>query len=327
VYSSGGSVPYFDSSEQESIVSNGFFSPNRIMPGPGMFGSLPTHVKRYAANSASPGSYAWRTLLFRKQPNHPDAVAVGAAGIPAAAPDHLLMDLFWMPVVEPFAISDSFSTAGKVNMNYQLQPFPYITRATGLYAVLQREKITSVANSLAGSYKFSADPAHPQIGAASLSTLRFDIDIPATLQQFTDRFANSSGRIFLSPTELCDLWLVPQGESLSSMDSYWASHNLTGDNMRERPYTTIIPRLTTKSNTFTVHYRVQILKSPNTVPVGTWDESKGIIAGEYRGSTTIQRFVDLNNQTLLNTNFATAHDVTLDDFYRWRVINVKQFAP
>jgi len=40
-----------------------------------------------------------------------------------------------MPVVEPYAISEPFSTAGKVNMNYQIAPFNYITRNTALRGV------------------------------------------------------------------------------------------------------------------------------------------------------------------------------------------------
>lgn len=324
IYLNAAMTPYFTNDVNELLNSAGFFSPNRIMPGPGMFGSLPTHVKRYALDPLHPENYAWRTLLFRKQPGHPNAVTVSPAGIPSAAPDHLLMDLFWMPAVEPYAISEPFSTAGKVNMNYELQPFTYIQRKTGMYAVLQNEKIPAVDNSASSYATYKAQTSTP--GDASF---RLKLDIPETLQQFDARFANSSGRIFLSPTELCDLWLVPQGQSQASMETFWKSHNLTGDNMRERPYATIIPRLTTKSNTFTVHYRVQTLKSPMSIPAGTWDETKGIITGEYRGSRTIQRFIDLNDQTLLSTDFAvnTGEKTTLDTFYRWRVINNKQFAP
>lgn len=322
-------VPYFDSTEQEALSSVGFFSPNRMMPGPGMFGSLPTHTKRYDADATAPEKYAWKTLLFRKQPSHPNSVTVSAGGIPASAQDHLLMDFFWMPTVEPYAISEPFSTAGKVNMNYPLQPFTYIVRQTGLYAVLQKEKIAAADVSQAKTYKTSSVAGSPQSGTASLASVRLAIDPAETLKQFDTRFADSSGRIFLSPTELCDQWLVPQGQTVGSMAAFWAAKTLTGDNMRERPYTTIIPRLTTKSNTYTVHYRVQTLKAPKTITAGTWDESKGVITGEYRGSTTIQRFVDLSNTTLLTTDFATntATVPTLDTFYRWRVINTKQFAP
>ncbi len=86
-----------------------FTSPNRIMPSPGMFGSLPTGVQ---------AGVPWRTLLFRPQSGHYGATS---------PPDHLWLDLFWMPVVQPYAISDRFSTAGKINMNYQILPFTYMT--------------------------------------------------------------------------------------------------------------------------------------------------------------------------------------------------------
>ncbi len=327
-------IPYFGSTDQELENSTGFFSPNRIMPGPGMFGSLPTHIQRYAADPSHPELYAWRTLLFRNQPTHPDAAPISTGGMPTAgiAPDHLLMDLFWMPTVEPYAISDPFSTAGKVNMNYQLQPFPYIQRETGLYAVLQREKIPAVANTTTNQqyYKSSNNVNYPQsgtAGSANIKSLRLNLDVAQTLQQFDNRFADASGRIFLSPTELCDLWLVPQGQALGGMSDFWSGYGLTGDNMRERPYTTIIPRLTTKSNTFTVHYRVQTLKVPKTVTLGTWDETRGVITGEYRGSTTIQRFIDLSNANIPDYTVNTSSQPTLGNFYRWRVINTRQFAP
>ena len=46
------------------------------------------------------------------------------------------LDLFTMPVVEPYAISDPFSTDGKVNLNYQIMPFGYLKRSTALRAEL-----------------------------------------------------------------------------------------------------------------------------------------------------------------------------------------------
>lgn len=329
IFSTGGVRPYFDFSEGEKLNSLGFFSPSRVMPGPGMFGSLPTHVRRYQADAANPEKHAWRTLLFRKQPSHPDAVTTDSNGIPASAPDHLLMDLFWMPAVEPYAISEPFTSDGKVNMNYQIQPFTYIRRATSLYAVLKTEKLPAVENTPANYTDYKALFLKGSTPPAPASTsYRLDLDVAATLGQFDDRFASPGGRLFLSPSELCDLWLVPQGQSASSMEAFWQSRSLTGDNMRERPYATIIPRLTTKSNTYTVYFRVQSLRQPRSA-AGAWSDATGAITGEYRGSATIQRFIDLNNTTLLQTDFAanTASKPTLDTFYRWRVLSSKQFAP
>ena len=50
---------------------------------------------------------------------------------------------------------------------------------------------------------------------------------------------------------------VVSGYSSVSTVSTAPTHYLTGDNSRERIYATIYPRLTTKSNTYTVHMRVQ----------------------------------------------------------------------
>ena len=82
----------------------------------------------------------WQTLLFR-----PDIELARKAQIDRDRQhygsryprDHLFMDMFWMPVVQPYAISEPFETKGKINMNYQILPFTYITRATALHALLQ----------------------------------------------------------------------------------------------------------------------------------------------------------------------------------------------
>ncbi|MEI9896337.1 MAG: hypothetical protein WDN28_21350 [Chthoniobacter sp.] len=58
--------------------------------------------------------------------------------------DLLLLDLFWMPVAQPYAISEPFSTAGKVNMNYDILPFRYIKRRTALNAVLADARVTAI---------------------------------------------------------------------------------------------------------------------------------------------------------------------------------------
>jgi hypothetical protein len=42
-----------------------------------------------------------------------------------------MLDLFHVPVVEPYAISEPFSTAGKVNLNYVIAPFGYAAGDAG----------------------------------------------------------------------------------------------------------------------------------------------------------------------------------------------------
>src|SRR5262249_34788799 len=142
--------------------------------------------------------------------------------------------------------------------------------------------------------------------------------------------------IFRSPSEICNLYLIPNdtvynsfygytnapGYSLtgSTMRAYWGDHALTGDNSRERPYADIYPRLTTKSNTYTVHFRVQVLKQ---VPRGDsnqwsqWDESRDVVLSEYRGSQTIERYVDPSDPALLNVDYADPNVTdTIDNHYK-----------
>ncbi len=122
----GALTPYFTIISDDNFfkdVGETFFSPNRQIPSSGMLGSLSTGVK---------AGVPWKTLLFRPQASHPS--------YSTTIPDHLLTDLFWMPVVEPYAISEPFSTADKINMNYQIMPFGYIHWTTGMAAILRSEK-------------------------------------------------------------------------------------------------------------------------------------------------------------------------------------------
>ncbi len=266
---SGTAVPYFDNSQEFQSVSQTFFTPNRQIPSAGMFGSLPTGV-----NSGR----AWQTLLFHPAPMSPTASSQhpgakgwrveedGTIAVDSSAPaDHLWMDLFWMPVVEPYPISEPMSTAGKVNMNYQIMPFTYINRDTGMRAVLKSEQIMALNDEdMRNGYKaVNASNMLPRNPRESLNLS----PVNGTLRQFKNRF--DAGNIFRSATEICDIFLVPKNESWSTDDQgrlFWSNHLLTGDNLRERPYANIYPRLTTKSNTYTVHYKVQALKNPGDEP-------------------------------------------------------------
>jgi len=304
------SIPYYASITQ--TTANGadvvaqpdggtFYSPNRIMTSPGMFGSLPTGVL---------AGKPWQTLLFRPQTGHPGA---------ASPADHLWMDLFWMPVVEPYAISDRFSTAGKINLNYQILPFTYLQRSTGLRALFDSERVTAMPNNQASVYKSTSGTS---------IALRKTIDANATLAQFQAKF--DAGDVFKSASEICTVHIVPTGQTAAGMEAFWASNALTGDNVRELIYTNLYPRLTTKSNTYVVHFFVQSLKKVPGSTAGTWTEGRDAVTGEYRGSTTIERFIDANNSSI--PDYAAQPDqipnlATLDRFYRWRVISNRQFAP
>jgi uncharacterized protein (TIGR02600 family) len=302
---SSAGYPYYDNAAYYKSVGGTFFSPNRMIPSPVMFGSLPTGV-----NSGQP----WQTLLFRPNPGGTPQ-HIGSK----SPPDYLLLDLFNMPVVQPYPISDPFSTAGKINMNYQIVPFTYIGRDTAMRAVLRSEQILALPTSLDNTYK------------SNVSNMRYGLDLDQTLVGFTNRF--NTNDIFRSASEICGIWLVPAGQGLTynSMPSFWAGQLLTGDNVRERPYADIYPRLTTKSNTYTVHYRVQTLKSAVSSTPGTWTEGKDLITAEYRGSSTFERYLDTGDYTI--PDYATADTTpgatsqTIDAYYKFRVIETKQFTP
>ncbi|PTX93858.1 hypothetical protein DB345_19985 [Spartobacteria bacterium LR76] len=310
-------VPYYTSYGEEVFDVSNFFSPNRIIPSAGMFGSLSTGVKRQRH---------WETLLFRRQPGHPNYTA--AAGGFIANPDYLLLDLFWMPIVEPYAISEPLSTAGKINLNQQIVPFTWVQRNTGLYAVLKQEKVVSVPNTDASVYK-----------SGGTDTYRRPINIPDTLKQLDFRFSNADGTglyAFRTPAEICDMHIIPNDATVDmatkasldqSMANYWAGHALTGDNSRERIYTTVYPRLTTRSNTYTVYYRAQSLKKRPGTNQEVWEEGKDIVTGDYRGSTTLERFINPANTDIQDYAVNPEAEPSLDTFYRWRQRSNRQFAP
>lgn len=329
--------PYYQLDYGSGLPGDTFFSPNRMIPSPGMFGSLPSGV---LANKP------WQTLLFRPGPaNHP---GLGASPTPnkppyTLPPDHLLLDLFNMPVVEPYAISTPLATAGRINMNYQIVPFTYIHRDTGLRAIMKAQMITAIPapGGAGGLYKNyqnpNAEPGAP-FNAPSTVAVRFPIDADKTLSQFESRFAG--GDIFRAASEICSIDLVPVHTAApaipitrANMDAFWAGKPVTGDNTRERPYTNIYPLLTTKSNTYTVHYRVQSLKQVPGGDYKTWREDRDTVLGQLRGSQTIERYIDPNDtipdyadpNVVSSSNFPPTKP--LSDFYKFRVISTRQFAP
>jgi len=319
------SEPYFWKIKAQAggYMPDSVFSPNRQVPSAVTFGSLPTGVK---------AGRPWQTLLFHPQPGHPGSKGYKGDGSTVAnmPADHLILDLFHMPVVEPYAISEPLSTAGRINMNYQIMPFTYMNRDTGIRALLKAEKLIAIRDDQAGFYKSYRYSTPEQ------ANIRLDINMDQTLRGFTKRF--DGNQIFRSPSEICELYIVPVdsgsnwASSYDTMANYWSETNpakgrrLTGDNSRERVYATLYPRLTTKSNTYTIHCRVQSLKKIKDSNPSLWTEGKDQILGQYRGYQTIERYVDANDQNL--PDFTTASStVSLGGFYKTRVIQAKQFAP
>jgi len=296
-------------------------TPNALVPSPVIFGSLPAGI-----NPASPtNSTPWRTLLFCPYPaantsSVPYAVHPGAA----SPPDHLVLDNFWMPVVEPYAISTRMATAGKINLNDQIAPFTYLHRNTALHALLNDLRIPAIPASAASAYK-SSGTALPSIWNA--------IDENATIAQIENKFANNSADAYLSESEICTVPLVPQnvvpqGTSVSGaqtlLESYWngssAMGALTGDNLRELPYAQLYGRLTTRSNSYTVHVRVQVLQKLHGDPnQSAWNEGVDLVQGEWRGSYEIERYLDpAASAPVAGTPLGP---------YKFRILSSRQFAP
>lgn len=316
-------TPYFNGEDQQEPATEAFFSPNRQIPSPGMFGSLPTGVKR---------GQPWQTLLLRPQEGHPGE---------ESPPDHRILDLFWMPVVEPYAISEPFSTAGKINLNYQMQPFTHITRSTAVRAALKGEQLLVIPAARGQDYKREA-------GAGAMNDVRFPIDVDETLIQFEERFEEN--QIFRSESEICELHLVPKRMkrafdamtnkfSLEAMrKDFWEKNALTGDNSRERPYTNLYPRLTTKSNTYRIHYRAESIRqspfSPNDPGKRRGDEEFEIFdpsmdrsMSHYRGSTLVERRIDPAHPSIPDYAVEQNHNRPLSEFYSFRIISQRRFAP
>jgi len=304
------------------------YSPTRQIPSPIQMGSLPTGV--LAQNP-------WTTLAFSPNPaaksTHPGLVD---------PPDHLYLDLFTMPIPEPYAISEPFATAGRVNLNYAIQPFPFIKRATGIHALMKDVKIPAIHDSLS-DYK-------DRVTFGGKQSIRYGIDVDETLIGF-ERILNPSlsdqpgntPDLFRSASQICEIFLVPklqdgpfeyQGSTASLPTTYadtatwWDSFRRTGDNLREAPYNHLYSRVTTKSNTYTVHWRVQSLKKTTGTPPDEWVEGVDRIFGEKRGSTTIERYIDPNATDIPDYATELTNDPTpLHEFYRWRVVNTRKFNP
>jgi uncharacterized protein (TIGR02600 family) len=302
-------------SKAAGSITQTLFTPNREIPSPVMFGSLPTGV---LANRP------WQTLLFRPEPGHPGSKGYKGDGTaaPSMPPDHLLLDLFHMPVVEPYAISEPLSTAGRINMNFQIVPFTYINRDTGIRALLKSEKVISIRDAEAVRYK--------DRDATGQANIRLEVNADETLKGFLRRFHAEKG-IFRSASEICELPIVPvdnasSDDSFETMEDYWSTRRLTGDNSRERIYATLYPRLTTKSNTFTIHFRAQALKKVAGTAADVWEEGRDQITGEFRGSQTVERYIDPNDTRI--PDYANASEETpISSFYKFRVVQAKQFAP
>ncbi|MEQ1747928.1 MAG: Verru_Chthon cassette protein A [Prosthecobacter sp.] len=403
-----------------------FFTPNRMISSPVMMGSLPSRLhssNMTAPDATSGGNGAWTNLLFR-----PHVQITGAAARhpgQVTPPDHYLLDMFWMPVVEPYAISEPLSTAGKINMNYQMMPFTHIRRATALHAAMKGEQFAAIPNADYTNARTTSAGFGPQGRTApifrdeapkngrpaarwyrSIAIDRMNNEsggadtawwntpanqrVQATLRQFEERFnftstasgtggagiggssgglpASFRGGLFRSASQICEIHLIPSRVSAAGLQTgtppvpsatdtteniaaarlgsyadredamvrFWSSHSGTGDNTRERPYSNLYAKLTTRSNTFRVHVRAQTVKKAVRGPnVASFNPAEDLVTGEFRGSFLLERYVDLADLQEAGTkaDFTSGNPLDenvhppLDSYYRYRVLESKRFAP
>ncbi|MDB6118183.1 MAG: Verru Chthon cassette protein, partial [Verrucomicrobiaceae bacterium] len=388
---------YFTSSFLQLPATSAYFTPNRMVSSPGMFGSLPTGVwgsrKEKAAQDQREHSdtdgIPWRTLLFRADVDgHVGAASwnnSGEAGGGVDPADHYFMDLFFMPIVEPYAITDSYSTAGKINLNFQIVPFTYIRRATAVYAAMKGEMITAYSSVDTDPRKAAAavpsdtntviykkikdvNPIPPELWNETTDKVYWhrEIDVEETVQQLDERFAFRSAStavgsvgLMLAPSQVCELHLIPripagtarpgkanipaepsamkgmdEHNRRSTMAAYWKHNDLTGDNTRERPYANLYQKFTTRSNTFRVYFTAQTLRKARSLLPNQVDTRRDTVTSEYRGSALLERYLDFSTAgtaALSNNDYGNGDSLvgkkSLESFYHYRVIEMKQFAP
>jgi len=281
------------------------------------FGAIPSGL---FGDTLDPTPRPWQTLLFcpnpagrppaaspsgqntGKQPAHPGL---------ATPPDHLWLELFWRPILDPRPLSAGFATEGKVNLNFQILPWTWLRRSSALHGTLQGVRLAAIPdNSIAG--KSSAGKAQPD-GPPPDFQIRYAVDAPKTITAFEQRF--DAGGIFRYPSEICAVFLAPkrlpdsnyngpgtapadpEKEEPGNMASWWngrpetagRAFGATGDNLRESPYAQIYSRICTQSNVFRVHYKVQVLKKVTSSPPAVWREARDVVVNERRGSYLVER--------------------------------------
>jgi len=385
--------PYASYTQAGEVKSSmeAYFSPNRQVPSPVILGTLPSSRQR-----------GWQTLAFNPNPfagikrigdsaiGHPGTLGIPpnatTAGSFPRSPDHLLLDFFWMPVCEPYPISDQFSTAGKVNLNYQMMPFTYIKRQTALHAALKSTWMYGMSSRESGVWTRGPGPANvnrlsfilmgyknPWFMSGSTDTnddregqgttfyglrefsdinnhyakTRYAIDVPETIR-YLDMTVFNRGDIFRSASQLCEAFLIPDtknstlngGEPIKAQNivrDFWNAYsvegfNVTPSNGRQEPYNHIYSRITTKSNTYTVHWRVQSLRKlpGSSSQASSWDENRDRIVAESRGSTLIERYIDPNARNIPDYATMDLEEIATDplsNYYKWRIVANTKFNP
>ena len=175
---------------------------------------------------------------------------------------------------------------------------------------------------------------------------RFKMNPFQTVRYF-DRTVFNQNEIFRSASQLCEQYFVPDMTGIAlgivgaptadDVHEWWSTDNLSrfkaaSDNGREEPYNHVYSRITTKSNTYTVHWRVQSLRRvPGASrPTDEWNEDIDQVIAESRGSTLIERYIDPNARDIID--YATKDIVEIAErplsaYYKWRIVANTKFNP
>ncbi|MES2706259.1 MAG: Verru_Chthon cassette protein A [Verrucomicrobiota bacterium] len=360
-----GGIPYFTKLTMPLKTSDGKpaqnISPNLLIRSPVDFGSIPSGLQ---------ARVPWQTLRFRPDPGMNDIqktmTSVQDSEPPKGLPfanfcgprDHFFLDMFWMPVVEPYSISEPFSTKGTINLNQQIFPFLYINRTTALHALLRGERMLAIPKEAAAKYKKVSTDGSPNNDDP---TYRYWLNVDETVKQFTQRYMTGTDpegfplafNSFRSASEICEIWLVPDKNddkydgtetwdlawTIGQTDQFnrkgfWENHRITGDNARERPYANLYPRVTVRSNVFKLHMVAQTLQKARSTDPKNFDSVVDAVTAEWRGSCLIERSADARDTKLNSIDYTLLNAQTIDPvkvpridkFYTYRVTEVKQLT-
>ena len=159
----------------------------------------------------------------------------------------------------------------------------------------------NVANSYVGRYFMSAIEGREMGGFVKYAWLYVAVFAASTLVGVLFRFTE---------------------ERLGLLWRDWLTRRITGDNMRERPYNAIYPRVTTRSNVYTVYVKAQALKQTKSTLDGspdTFTEGKDQVESAFQASYTFERYLDPNAPASLN-------DTDVLGPYKMRVINQRNLS-
>ena len=181
----------------------------------------------------------------------------------------------------------------------------------------KRKKILAIPTTAGETYKSQQDNPN----------WRHRIDATETLKQFEAKFAR--GEAFITESEICEQFLIPEGETWdgdgSSIRAFWDRHRLSGDNTLERPYAGLYGRVTTRSNVFRLHFRIQeITKGPGSPPERFIPEEDTVTV-DRQGSKILERVLNHQHPELpsyAGRNVVQAGLPRIEQFYDYRVTDI-----